>query len=123
MFARRCLGAALAWFLASFLVASSAYSGEPIEGIGPAGNVDKVEGTYEFTEGPVWVKDSLYFTDIPKERIYKLGQNEHVSVFREKSGHANGLFAHASGEIYACQMDGRLAAISADGKDERVLAD
>ncbi len=123
MFARRCPWAALGWFLACFHVALPAYSGEPIEGIGPAGKVEKLEGTYEFTEGPVWLNDSLYFTDIPKERIYRLAEDGNVSVFREKSGHANGLFAHASGEIYACQMDGRLAAISANGKDERVLVD
>jgi gluconolactonase len=121
MFAQRCLAAACA--VVSCCVAVGVWAGEPIEGVGPAGKIEKVEGQYEFTEGPVWIKDSLYFTDIPKERIYKLGPDGLVSVFREASRHANGLFGHASGEIYACQMDGRLAAISADGKEERVLAE
>jgi gluconolactonase len=94
-----------------------------IDGIGPAGKIEKIDAKFDFTEGPVWVKDSLYFTDIPKERIYRLDESGKVHVFVEKSKHANGLFAHASGEIYACQMDGRVSAFSADGKQERVLVD
>jgi len=91
-----------------------------IEGIGPAGKIERIDGKFEFTEGPVWVRDSLYFTDIPKARIHRLDGNGKVHVFVENSKRANGLFAHAGGDIYACQMEGRLAAYSADGK-ERVL--
>jgi gluconolactonase len=91
-----------------------------IEGIGPAGKVERIDGKFEFTEGPVWVGDSLYFTDIPKARIHRLDSDGKVHVFVENSKRANGLLAHGSGEIYACQMEGRLAAYSADGK-ERVL--
>ncbi len=94
-----------------------------IGGIGPAGKVEKIDAKFDFTEGPVWIKDSLYFTDIPKERIHRLDSAGKVHVFAENSKHANGLFGHANGEIYACQMDGRLAAYSPDGKDERVLAE
>ncbi len=96
---------------------------KPIEGIGPAGKVERIDAKFDFTEGPVWVGDSLYFTDIPRSRIHRLDSAGKVHVFVEDSKHANGLFAHASGEIYACQMDGRLAAYSADGKEVRVLAD
>jgi gluconolactonase len=111
--------------LAAFVAASVAAHGDetPIEGIGPAGPVEKIDGKFEFTEGPVWVKDSLYFTDIPKNRIYRLDGEGKVHVFVEPSKHANGLFAHANGEIYACQMDGRLVAYSADGRQERVLVE
>jgi gluconolactonase len=94
-----------------------------IEGIGPAGKIKRIDAKFEFTEGPAWVNDSLYFTDIPKERIHRLDGDGKVHVFVEKSKHANGLFAHGSGEIYACQMDGQLAAYSADGKQERVLVE
>jgi gluconolactonase len=96
---------------------------EPIAGIGPAGKVERIDAKFDFTEGPVWISDSLYFTDIPKTRIYRLASDGKVHVFVENSKHANGLFSHAGGEIYACQMDGRLAAYSADGKQERVLVE
>jgi gluconolactonase len=103
---------------------TSAQNPEPksIEGIGPAGKVERIDAKFEFTEGPVWVGDSLYFTDIPKARIHRLDSDGKVHVFVEKSKRANGLFAHGRGEIYACQMEGRLAAYSADGK-ERVLVE
>ncbi len=94
-----------------------------IAGIGPAGKTKRIDAKFDFTEGPVWIGDSLYFTDIPKQRIHRLDGDDKVHVFVEKSKSANGLFAHASGEIYACQMDGRLAAYSADGKQERALAE
>jgi gluconolactonase len=94
-----------------------------IEGIGPAGKIKRIDAKFDFTEGPVWIGDSLYFTDIPKQRIHRLDSDGKVHVFVENSKFANGLFAHASGEIYACQMDGRLAAYSADGKQERVLVE
>src|SRR5687768_2823335 len=96
------------------LLPAWAVSQEPksIEGIGPAGKVERIDGKFDFTEGPVWVGDSLYFTDIPKERVHRLDASGKVHVFVEKSKHANGLFAHSRGEIYACQMDGRLAAYS-----------
>lgn len=114
--------------LAALLLHSYVARGEerqekPIEGIGPAGKIKRIDAKFDFTEGPVWIGDSLYFTDIPKERIHRLDSDGKVHVFVKKSKHANGLFAHASGEIYACQMDGRLAAYSADGKHERVLVE
>ncbi|MEX2140933.1 MAG: SMP-30/gluconolactonase/LRE family protein [Pirellulales bacterium] len=94
-----------------------------MEGIGPAGKIKRIDGKFDFTEGPVWISDSLYFTDIPNERLHRLDAAGKVHVFVEKSKHANGLFAHSRGEIYACQMDGRLAAYTVDGAKERVLVE
>src|SRR6188472_2180180 len=66
---------------------------KPIEGIGPVGKIEKVEGKFEFTEGPLWTGDALYFSDIPKQRIYRLADGGKPQVFVEDSKHANGLFA------------------------------
>jgi gluconolactonase len=121
----RCSSIPLAFALAvSMAPAASAQKLElkSIEGIGPAGKIERIDAKFEFTEGPVWVGDSLYFTDIPKARIHRLDAEGKVHVFVENSRRANGLFAHGRGEIYACQMEGRLAAYSADRK-ERVLAE
>jgi gluconolactonase len=95
-----------------------------IEGIGPAGPIVKLHSGFKFTEGPAADREgNVYFTDIPNERINKVDADGKLSVFREKSNHANGLMLNAKGEIVACEMDGQVAAYSPDGKSRRVLAD
>ncbi|MDB5313458.1 MAG: SMP-30/Gluconolaconase/LRE domain protein [Gemmataceae bacterium] len=95
-----------------------------IPGLGPTGPVQKVDGTYAFTEGPAAdAGGNVYFSDIPKERIHKIDPAGKVTAFREKSNHANGLMVNAKGEIVACEMDGAVAAYSPDGKDRRVITD
>jgi gluconolactonase len=98
---------------------------EPIPGIGPVGEIEKVRGEFRFTEGPAWnARDnSLYFTDIPAQRIYRLHDAGKFSVFLEPSRHANGLMFDAAGTLYACEMDGRVVAIDVQTKDISVLAD
>ena len=96
---------------------------KPISGIGPVGRITKVQGDLLFTEGPVSDgKGNLYFTDIPANRIYKIDKTGDLDVFREPSGHANGLMFLASGELAACEMDGQVVALSPLGKSRRVLA-
>ena len=94
-----------------------------IPGIGPAGPITKLHTGFKFTEGPAADRDgNVYFSDIPNQRIHKVDADGKLSVFREKSNHANGLMLNARGEIVACEMDGQVAAYSADGKSRRVLA-
>jgi gluconolactonase len=95
-----------------------------IAGIGPAGPIVKLHTGFAFTEGPAADRDgNVYFSDIPNQRIHKVDADGKLSVFREKSNHANGLMLNAKGEIVACEGDGQVAAYSADGKSRRVLAD
>jgi gluconolactonase len=96
-----------------------------IPGIGPTGKISKLHTGFKFTEGPAADRDgNLYFSDIPNQRIHKLNSKGELSVFREKSDKANGLFVNAKGEIVACQMGaGRVVAFAPDGKTLRVLAD
>jgi gluconolactonase len=95
-----------------------------IPGIGPTGPVTKLYTGFAFTEGPAADREgNVYFTDIPNERIHKVDASGKLSVFREKSNHANGLMVNAKGEIVACEMDGRVVALSPDGKNVRVIAD
>lgn len=97
---------------------------KPIAGIGPAGKIVKLHTGFKFTEGPAADRDgNVYFSDIPNERIHKVDAKGQLSVFREKSNRANGLMVNAKGEIVACEMAGRIVAVSPDGKDVRVLAD
>ncbi len=95
-----------------------------IPGLGPVGEIKKLHTGFDFTEGPAAdAEGNVYFTDIPKEKIYKLDPAGKLSTFREKSNHANGLMLSAKGEIIACEMDGQLSAISADGKERRVVVE
>ncbi|HWG47238.1 MAG TPA: SMP-30/gluconolactonase/LRE family protein [Gemmataceae bacterium] len=97
---------------------------KPIAGIGPTGEIVKLHTGFKFTEGPAADRaGNVYFSDIPNQRIHKVDAKGKLSVVSEKSNHANGLMLNAKGEIVACEMDGRIAAYSADGKSRRVLAD
>jgi sugar lactone lactonase YvrE len=57
---------------------------------------------YRFTEGPVANRQGeVFFTDIPNNRIHKVGLDGTVSVFAENSGGANGLKFGPDGRLYA----------------------
>jgi len=85
---------------------------EKISGIGPISKVVKVQGGFQFTEGPASDgHGNLYFTDIPGNRINKLGTDGKVSVFLEPSNHCNGLMFDAAGKLFAAEMDGRIVTI------------
>lgn len=95
-----------------------------IEGIGPTGPVRKVQGDFEFTEGPAWDgQGTLYFTDVAGNRIYQLERRGEISVFLEPSDHANGLMINSAGTIFACQMDGRVVSIDPATKEVSTVTD
>lgn len=118
----RLLSLSLCVLLLAGVSLSAQDKSEEIAGVGKIGPVVKLHTGFEFTEGPAADADgNVYFTDIPKERIHKVDAKGKLSTFREKTNHANGLMVAASGEIYACEMDGQVVAYSADGKERRVL--
>jgi gluconolactonase len=97
---------------------------KPIAGIGPSGEIKKVQTGFQFTEGPAPDPEgNLYFSDVKGGKMHKIDASGKLSVFREKSNTSNGLMVNAKGEIVACEMEGAIVAISADGKDRRVIAD
>lgn len=107
----------------SLFAFAQAQAADAIPGIGPTGPVTKVDGVYQFTEGPAAdAQGNVYFSDIPANRIYKIDPQGKVALFLEPSGHTNGLMLLGSGEIGACQMDGQVVAISADDQSIRPLA-
>ena len=108
----------------ALLFAATLAAQEPIPGIGPKGPATKVAGGFGFTEGPAADgQGNLYFSDIPNARIHKLDAQGKVTVFREKSNKSNGLMVDGKGRILACEMDGAVVALSADGQGREVLAD
>lgn len=96
-----------------------------IDGIGPVGDVVKVHDGCVFTEGPAWDgKGSLYFSDIPANKIYKVDPEGKVTVFLDDSAGCNGLAFDAAGTLYACQGGkGKLIAIDVATKKITELAE
>ena len=95
---------------------------DAIPGIGPKGDVRKLHGELQFTEGPTWDgQGNLYFSDIPANCIYKVDAASTLSVFLEPSNHTNGLMVNR-GRLLACEMDGRLVAIDLANKEITALA-
>ncbi|MCP4536924.1 MAG: SMP-30/gluconolactonase/LRE family protein, partial [Chloroflexi bacterium] len=77
-----------------------------------------------FAEGPaVDAKGNLYFSDITANRIYKWTSAGGLTVFKENSGGANGLFFDPDGNLPACEgSNGRVVSIDSAGS-VTVLAD
>ena len=96
---------------------------DSIPGIGPKGEVTKVQGGFQFTEGPAAdKKGNIYFSDIPADRVYRLEPDGKASIFREPSNHTNGTMFNSRGELVSCEMDGQIVAVSADGSQAKPLA-
>lgn len=96
---------------------------DKIPGIGPAGEIKKVKGDFQFTEGPASDgHGNLYFSDIPANRIYKLNASGEASILLEPSNHTNGLMVNRAGRIIACEMDGRIVEIDPATKATKTLA-
>jgi gluconolactonase len=120
----RSAGRWAAGFLFLVGVAGVTADEKAIPGVGPAGEIKKVQTGFKFTEGPIGdAHGNVYFSDIPNEKIHKIDADGKPSVFREKSNSANGLMISAKGEIVACEMTGAIVALSADGKERRVITD
>ena len=115
------------WALAGVcFVAGAVFAADEkaLPGVGPNGEIKKVHTGSKFTEGPIGDADgNVYFSDIPNELIHKIDAAGKVTAFREKSNNANGLMINAKGEVVACEMQGAIVALSADGKQRRVIAD
>ena len=90
----------------------------------PGANWELVSDGYRFTEGPAVNKTGeVFFTDIPNNRVHKIGLDGKVTVWREDTGGANGLMFGPDGRLYACQNGKRrIVAWTMDGA-ETVLAE
>jgi sugar lactone lactonase YvrE/enterochelin esterase-like enzyme len=75
---------------------------------------------HKFTEGPAAsAKGELYFSDLLQLRIYKLGLDGRITVFKEQSGGANGMMFGPDGRLYVCQnRKKRIVAYDENAKEE-----
>jgi gluconolactonase len=87
------------------------------------GAVEKIQGNFQFTEGPSQGADQqLYFSDIPANQILRWKPGGTAKPLIEPSGHANGLLVEAGGRLVACQMDGQVVAYDLETLEATVLA-
>jgi len=86
--------------------------------VAPGAKPVKIVGKFRFTEGPaVDAKGNVFFTDIPRNLIYKYSVDGKLSIWRKDSGAANGLFFDKKGNLLACQGGlGQVSSITPKGK-------
>jgi gluconolactonase len=108
----------------AFTSASLTAGAQTIPGIGKVGTPVKLHTKFGFTEGPAPdAKGNVYFSDIPNEKIYKVGLDGKLSVFTDKSNVSNGLKFNGKGELVACEMNGQIAAYDVASKKKRIVVD
>ena len=72
---------------------------------------------YTWTEGPVWLNDSLYFNDIPSKRMHKWTEEQGAVVALPNSEFANGNTVDAEGYMVSCEHGGRRVLRRMDAED------
>lgn len=68
---------------------------------------EKIAEGFIFTEGPLWYKDALYFSDIPANTIYRWTSDEGVQVAISPSSNSNGLAVDSAGRLLIAQHRSR----------------
>lgn len=94
--------------LAGWLALASGvlFAQDPV--VPPGAEVKRLAGGFQFTEGPAWDrKDTLYFSDIPKQTIYAWSEVKGALPFKKLEGSCNGLWFDKNGELLVCQPTGR----------------
>jgi gluconolactonase len=70
--------------------------------VAPGATVEKLAGSFEFTEGPTCdAAGNLFFTDQPNDRIMKWSVDGKLSTFLQPAGRANGMYFDPRGQLVA----------------------
>ena len=75
-----------------------------------------------WTEGPVWLNDTLYFNDIPAKRMMKWQVGQRAGVALENSEFANGNTLDDQGRMVSCEHGGRRVIRRLDPEDPQAVA-
>ncbi len=103
--------------------------------VGPNPKIFKLAEGFKFTEGPVWTRDGLLFSDPNANTIYRYAKDRKLSVFRRMSGYSgsdisqyrqpgsNGITLDPQGRVVFNQHGNRrVVRLEKDGS-EHVVAD
>ena len=86
--------------------------------------IDRIAGGLGFTEGPVWRRGELLFSDIPNKRIVrwrKLPEGPELTTYA--TGTSNGLTLDRQNRVLAAEHDGRRVTRVAEDGIRTVLAE
>jgi sugar lactone lactonase YvrE len=92
--------------------------------VAPDAPIERVAGGLWFTEGPVWRRGELLFSDIPNQRIARwrrLPEGPELTTFA--TGMSNGLTLDRQGRVLAAEHDGRRVTRVGDDGTRTVLAE
>src|SRR5687768_8737767 len=92
--------------------------------VAPDAVIERVAGGLTFTEGPVWRRDHLLFSDIPSKRIARwrrLPEGSELTTYA--TGMSNGLTLDRQGRVLAAEHDGRRVTRIAEDGTRTVLAE
>ncbi|MDR1817634.1 MAG: SMP-30/gluconolactonase/LRE family protein [Puniceicoccales bacterium] len=65
--------------------------------------LEKLAGGFSFTEGPAAdAAGNVFFTDQPKNKIWRWGTDGKLTLFHDAPGRANGLWFTTGGQLLAC---------------------
>jgi len=91
-----------------------------LEIINPNAKIEILASGFEWTEGPLWIEDGNYvlFSDIPKNKVYKLDSKNDTTTYLSPSGFSekdfkgsepgsNGLLLNSEGELILMQHGDR----------------
>lgn len=84
---------------------------------------EQVAGPYDFTEGPVWAGEAVYFSNMPSDQIFRYDPDSgETTVAYSDTNAANGLKLDEQGRLYACEMNGRRVVRYEDGERTPIAA-
>lgn len=78
---------------------------------------EQIAGGCTWTEGPVWLNDTLYFNDIPAKRMMKWSAAKGVGIALPNSEFANGNTLDIQGRMVSCEHGGRRVIRRLDPED------
>lgn len=87
--------------------------------------IERIATGFLFTEGPVYLPGEacLLFSDIPGNRIYRIGEDGVCDVWRSPSHNANGLTLDREGRLIVCEHGARRVTRTEGDGNITVLAD
>ncbi|MEP1518952.1 SMP-30/gluconolactonase/LRE family protein [Ascidiaceihabitans sp.] len=68
---------------------------------------EMIANGFTWTEGPVWLNDTLYFNDIPAKQMMKWQPGHQATVALPESEFANGNTLDGQGRMVSCEHGGR----------------